>query len=98
MSLLHCFFTYFLATYTEARARLNRATNNTDIDSAVEDKTSRAQRKKKQFETDVESDEESSTSNNVFQRSIQKRKNGKNDSKKTKNQICRASYLQFLAR
>lgn len=47
LSLLYCFFTYFLETYTEARARLDRAINNTDIDSEVQDKASRAQRKKK---------------------------------------------------
>lgn len=40
---------YWFATYPEARARLDRATNYTDIESADE-KASRAMRKKKQIE------------------------------------------------
>lgn len=40
---------FYLATYPEARARLDRATNYTDIESADE-KASRAMRKKKQIE------------------------------------------------
>ncbi|KMQ85621.1 hypothetical protein RF55_15706, partial [Lasius niger] len=47
---------YWFATYPEARARLDRATIHTDIESA-DDKASRAIRKKKQI-TDV-SDENS---------------------------------------
>ncbi|XP_039315710.1 uncharacterized protein LOC113005256 [Solenopsis invicta] len=67
---------YWFATYSEARARLERATMHTDIESA-DDKTSRAKRKKKQIEDVSNENSNDYTDEELDKYSKQKSKKGK---------------------
>lgn len=68
---------FILATYPEARARLNRATTHTDIESGKEDKASRAIRKRKLFE-DVSDNSSDDTDEELENNSRKKSKKGGN--------------------